>query len=51
MATATGVGRHTFEEFCRLLPDGQKGDLIDGVIYVALRIIPPPTSWRCGYSD
>jgi Uma2 family endonuclease len=25
----------TFEEFCLLIPDGQKADLIDGVIYVA----------------
>lgn len=27
--------RYTFEEFCELVPDGQKADLIDGVIYVA----------------
>jgi Uma2 family endonuclease len=25
----------TFDEFCALIPDGQKADLIDGVIYVA----------------
>ncbi len=28
-------GPFTFEDFCALVPDGQKGDLIDGVIYVA----------------
>jgi Uma2 family endonuclease len=28
-------GPYTFEDFCLLVPDGQKGDLIDGVIYVA----------------
>jgi Uma2 family endonuclease len=26
---------YTFEDFCALIPDGQKADLIDGVIYVA----------------
>ena len=25
----------TFDEFCRLVPDGQKADLIDGVIHMA----------------
>lgn len=25
----------TFDEFCRLVRDGQKADLIDGVIYMA----------------
>jgi hypothetical protein len=25
----------TFEEFCMLVPDGQKADLVDGVIYMA----------------
>ncbi len=25
----------TFEDFCALIPDGQKADLLDGVIYVA----------------
>jgi Uma2 family endonuclease len=25
----------TFDQFCALIPDGQKADLIDGVIYVA----------------
>lgn len=25
----------TFDEFCQLVPDGQKADLIDGVIYMA----------------
>ena len=25
----------TFEQFCALVPDGQKADLIDGVIYIA----------------
>jgi Uma2 family endonuclease len=27
--------RYTFEEFCKLVPDGQKADLIDGAIYMA----------------
>lgn len=35
MATATGVELCTFEDFCLLLKDDQKGDLIDGVIYMA----------------
>lgn len=35
MATVTTIKRVTFEEFCRLVPDGQKADLIDGVIYMA----------------
>lgn len=26
---------YTFEDFCALIPDGQKADLIDGVIYMA----------------
>jgi Uma2 family endonuclease len=28
-------GPFTYDDFCALVPDGQKGDLIDGVIYVA----------------
>jgi len=32
---ATTVKRFTFEEFCRLVPDGQKADLIGGMIYMA----------------
>lgn len=35
MATKTRAGYHTFEDFCALVPDGQKADLIDGVIYMA----------------
>ena len=35
MATATRVKPVTFEEFCFLVRDGQKADLIDGVIYKA----------------
>ncbi len=35
MATVTQKKPITFEEFCALVPDGQKADLIDGVIYVA----------------
>jgi Uma2 family endonuclease len=27
--------RYTFEEFCDLIPDGEKADLIDGIIYMA----------------
>jgi Uma2 family endonuclease len=29
------VGPFTFEDFCALVPDGKKADLIDGVIYMA----------------
>jgi Uma2 family endonuclease len=35
MATKTRSGCHTFEDFCALVKDGQKADLIDGVIYMA----------------
>src|SRR5947209_1560204 len=35
MSTATRKGAHTFEDFCFLVKDGQKADLIDGVIYMA----------------
>jgi Uma2 family endonuclease len=35
MATVTDTKRLTFEDFCILVKDGQKGDLIDGVIYMA----------------
>ncbi|HWG47580.1 MAG TPA: Uma2 family endonuclease [Gemmataceae bacterium] len=35
MGTATSIERYTFEDFCLLIKDGQKADLIDGVIYVA----------------
>jgi Uma2 family endonuclease len=31
----------TFEEFCDIIPDGQKADLIDGVIYMA-----SPDNWE-----
>ena len=35
MGTVTRVKGYTFEEFCLLVQDGQKADLIDGVIYMA----------------
>jgi Uma2 family endonuclease len=35
MAIATRIKPYTFEEFCELVKDGQKADLIDGVIYMA----------------
>ncbi len=35
MGAATSVTGYTFEDFCLLVKDGQKGDLIDGVIYMA----------------
>jgi Uma2 family endonuclease len=35
MKTKTRAGCHTFEDFCSLVQDGQKADLIDGVIYMA----------------
>ena len=28
-------GPYTFEDFCALIPDGQKADLLNGVIYLA----------------
>jgi Uma2 family endonuclease len=30
-----GEGPYTFNDFCALVPDGEKADLIDGVIYMA----------------
>jgi Uma2 family endonuclease len=33
--TRKGMGPYTFEDFCALVPDGEKADLIDGVIYMA----------------
>jgi len=35
MKTKTVTGPHTFEDFCFLVKDGEKADLIDGVIYMA----------------
>ena len=35
MATATRTTAYTFDDFCTLVHDGQKADLIDGVIYMA----------------
>jgi Uma2 family endonuclease len=35
MGTATRTKDYTFEDFCLLVKDGQKADLIDGVIYMA----------------
>ncbi len=35
MSTAVRHDDTTFEEFLELIPDGQKADLIDGVIYMA----------------
>ncbi len=35
MGTETRTQGYTFEEFCLLVKDGQKADLIDGVIYMA----------------
>jgi Uma2 family endonuclease len=35
LATATRSGLFTYDDFCVLVGDGQKGDLIDGVIYMA----------------
>jgi Uma2 family endonuclease len=35
MSIATRSGVYTFEDFCCLVKDGQKADLIDGVIYMA----------------
>ncbi len=35
MGTETRVKGYTFEEFCLLVKDGQKADLIDGVIWMA----------------
>jgi Uma2 family endonuclease len=35
MATALRTGVYTFEDFCRLVKEDEKADLIDGVIYMA----------------
>jgi Uma2 family endonuclease len=35
MKTATRTRDYTFDDFCLLVKDGQKADLIDGVIYMA----------------
>jgi Uma2 family endonuclease len=35
MGIATRARDYTFEDFCLLVQDGQKADLIDGVIYMA----------------
>jgi Uma2 family endonuclease len=35
VGTPTRTRGYTFEEFCLLVKDGQKADLIDGVIYMA----------------
>jgi Uma2 family endonuclease len=35
MGTATNAEAYTFEDFCLLIKDGEKGDLIDGVIYMS----------------
>jgi Uma2 family endonuclease len=35
VTTATKNQLYTFEEFCDLLQEGQKADLIDGIIYMA----------------
>ncbi len=35
MGTATRSRDYTFDDFCLLVNDGQKADLIDGVIYMA----------------
>jgi Uma2 family endonuclease len=35
MNVISRIAPFTFDDFCLLVPDGQKGDLIDGVIYMA----------------
>ena len=35
MSTATKTVRYTFDDFCAIVKDGEKADLIDGVIYMA----------------
>jgi len=35
MSTAHRIEHSSFDDFCELVKDGQKGDLIDGVIYMA----------------
>jgi Uma2 family endonuclease len=35
MGATTRVGTYTFEDFCLLVKDGEKADLIDGVIYMS----------------
>jgi Uma2 family endonuclease len=35
MGTATSVAKYTFEDFCRIIKEDEKADLIDGVIYMS----------------
>jgi len=35
VAHETGIDLVNFEQFCHLVPDGQKADLLDGVIFMA----------------
>ena len=35
MSAITNMAPYTFDDFCALVQDGQKADLIDGVIYMA----------------
>jgi Uma2 family endonuclease len=35
MGIPPSIDRYTFEDFCRLIKDGEKGDLINGVIYMS----------------
>lgn len=44
MELLTRSGSHTFDDFCGLIRDDQKADLIDGVIYIAS---PESTEANC----
>ena len=37
----TAVKQFTFDQFCSFVPDGQKADLIEGMIYMA-----SPDNWE-----
>lgn len=35
MGLPSAIDRYTFDDFCRIIKDGEKGDLINGVIYMS----------------
>lgn len=35
MGLPPAIDRYTFDDFCRIIKDGEKGDLINGVIYMS----------------
>ena len=51
MGINTKVGTYTFEDFCRIIKDGEKGDLIDGEIYMSSPDNTDANSFLCGWED